>query len=125
MGVKTFHNATIPVDKIAIDQWEVYDQLLPSSISKKESLRALVNWMKQNGLTRLVTKTRILIAPGYTFKMINGLVTNFHQPESTLLLLIAAVVGDKWKPVYDYALQNDFRFLSYGDACLFFIEKAI
>jgi S-adenosylmethionine:tRNA ribosyltransferase-isomerase len=66
----------------------------------------------------LITKTQILIAPGYHFKIVNGLVTNFHQPQSTLLLLVAAFVGSNWRNVYDYALQNDFRFLSYGDGSL-------
>ena len=67
---------------------------------------------------RLIAKTQILIAPGYEFKIVKGLITNFHQPQSTLLLLVAALIGEEWKRVYDYALGNDFRFLSYGDGCL-------
>jgi S-adenosylmethionine:tRNA ribosyltransferase-isomerase len=74
--------------------------------------------MKDNKQERLIAKTQILIAPGYPFKIVKGLVTNFHQPQSTLLLLVAALIGKDWKKVYDYALQNDFRFLSYGDGSL-------
>ncbi|MCF6243066.1 MAG: S-adenosylmethionine:tRNA ribosyltransferase-isomerase, partial [Bacteroidales bacterium] len=66
-------------------------------------------------------RTQIIIVPGYKFKVIDGLITNFHQPKSTLLLLIAAVIGAEWKKVYKYAMENDFRFLSYGDSSLFFI----
>jgi S-adenosylmethionine:tRNA ribosyltransferase-isomerase len=76
--------------------------------------------MNKNKLERLVAKTQILIAPGYEFKIVKGLVTNFHQPQSTLLLLVAALIGNDWRKVYDYALQNDFRFLSYGDGSLLF-----
>lgn len=72
-------------------------------------------------MKRLITKTQILIAPGYKAKIVRGLITNFHQPDSTLLLLVAALIGDGWKKVYDFALQNDFRFLSYGDGCLLWI----
>jgi S-adenosylmethionine:tRNA ribosyltransferase-isomerase len=74
--------------------------------------------MKENNHTKLIAKTQILIAPPYKLKVADALITNFHQPKSTLLLLVAAIVGDKWKNIYDYALQNNFRFLSYGDACL-------
>ena len=74
--------------------------------------------MHENKLERMVTKTQILIAPGYDFKIVNGLITNFHQPQSTLLLLVAAFIGMDWKKVYDYALKNEFRFLSYGDGSL-------
>jgi S-adenosylmethionine:tRNA ribosyltransferase-isomerase len=66
----------------------------------------------------LTAKTQIIIAPGYQFKIVNGLITNFHQPQSTLLLLVAAFIGKNWKEVYDYALENNFRFLSYGDGSL-------
>jgi len=77
--------------------------------------------MDDKKMTRIVSQTQILIAPGYRSKMIKGLITNFHQPQSTLLLLVAALIGDDWKKVYNYALQNNFRFLSYGDGCLLFI----
>jgi S-adenosylmethionine:tRNA ribosyltransferase-isomerase len=74
--------------------------------------------MRTQGLQRLICKTQILIAPGYAFKICKGLITNFHQPQSTLMLLVAALLGPGWKAVYDYALENDFRFLSYGDSSL-------
>ena len=76
--------------------------------------------MEKNGKERLITKTQIMIAPGYDLKIATALITNFHQPQSTLLLLIAAIAGEQWKEMYDYALKNDFRFLSYGDGCLIF-----
>jgi S-adenosylmethionine:tRNA ribosyltransferase-isomerase len=94
---------------------------LPSTAA---ALGALSNWMDQNSLTRLIAKTQIIIAPGYRFKIIDGLVTNFHQPQSTLLLLVAAITNGQWKPMYDYALQNDFRFLSYGDGCLIWLDPS-
>ena len=74
--------------------------------------------MKKNGLERLICKTQLLIAPGYQFKTIDGLITNFHQPQSTLLLLVAALVSDDWKKIYQHALQNNYRFLSFGDGSL-------
>ena len=78
----------------------------------------LLNWMKKNQLQCLVEKTQLLVTPGYKFKMIKGLITNFHQPQSTLLLIIAALCGDNWQMIYQYALDHNFRFLSYGDGCL-------
>ena len=78
----------------------------------------LLQWYPKTIAERLVTHTQIMIAPGYSFRMINGLITNFHQPQSTLLLLIAAITGPAWKEIYNYALDNGFRFLSYGDGCL-------
>jgi S-adenosylmethionine:tRNA ribosyltransferase-isomerase len=76
--------------------------------------------MEYRDMKRLLTQTQIIMAPGYDFNIISGLITNFHQPQSTLLLLIAALIGDDWKKVYSYALENNFRFLSYGDGCLLF-----
>jgi S-adenosylmethionine:tRNA ribosyltransferase-isomerase len=102
---------------LSVSQWEVYEGDA-KDISAKDSLQSLLDWMNKNKLNRLVAKTQILIAPGYKFKIIKGLITNFHQPQSTLLLLVAALIGKDWKEVYDYALQNDFRFLSYGDGSL-------
>ncbi|MGL5944995.1 MAG: S-adenosylmethionine:tRNA ribosyltransferase-isomerase, partial [Sediminibacterium sp.] len=80
-----------------------------------EALRALLTWMEINHCERIITKTQIIIAPGYSFKLMNALVTNFHQPQSTLLLLVAAIVGKDWRKIYDHALTNNYRFLSYGD----------
>jgi S-adenosylmethionine:tRNA ribosyltransferase-isomerase len=87
-------------------------------MTAKAALQTVADWMKKNKMERLVTKTSIIIAPGYKPRITKALVTNFHQPQSTLLLLIAALIGDDWKRVYDHALKNDFRFLSYGDGCL-------
>ncbi|MFZ9661135.1 MAG: S-adenosylmethionine:tRNA ribosyltransferase-isomerase, partial [Chitinophagaceae bacterium] len=100
-----------------IDQWAPYS-LGNENISRKESFMCLHDWLLQKDQEKLITKTSILIAPGYKPKTIDGLITNFHQPNSTLLLLVAALIGDDWKRVYQYALEHQFRFLSYGDGCL-------
>ncbi|WP_430810050.1 MULTISPECIES: S-adenosylmethionine:tRNA ribosyltransferase-isomerase [unclassified Carboxylicivirga] len=104
-----------------IQQWDPYN--LTAFYSKDEALMALLNYMKQQQLNHLAGKTAIIIVPGYRFKLISGLVTNFHQPQSTLLLLISAIVGKRWTDIYNYALENDFRFLSYGDSSLLMIDK--
>lgn len=101
-------------------QWEVYDHPV-QDMPAKEALNSLLLWMEKNKMDRLITKTQIIIAPGYKFRIAKGLITNFHQPQSTLLLLIAALMGDNWKKMYQYALENDFRFLSYGDGCLILV----
>lgn len=121
MGVKSYLNNNCTLANLEIKQWEVYEEpLSKQNLKSKTALQALLNWMDSNGLQKLFIKTQILIAPGYTFKIANVLITNFHQPGSTLLLLIAAISKD-WKKIYDHALQHDFRFLSYGDGCLLFI----
>lgn len=102
---------------VTVGQWEPYDARLPLP-EPAESLQTLLYWMEKNNRQRLIAKTQLLIAPGYTFRMVNGLITNFHQPQSTLLLLVAAMTGPAWKKIYTYALENNFRFLSYGDGCL-------
>lgn len=102
---------------LLVSQWEPYENNI-STIPAKEALLQLANYLKKNKLERLLGKTQILITPGYEFKIATALITNFHQPQSTLLLLVAALVGDQWKEIYEYALQHDFRFLSYGDGCL-------
>ncbi|MDD4372601.1 MAG: S-adenosylmethionine:tRNA ribosyltransferase-isomerase [Bacteroidales bacterium] len=101
-----------------LDQWFPYQdhRELPSV---EDSINSLIAYLDHHELESFKATTALMIAPGYEIKMVNGLITNFHQPKSTLLLLVAALIGDKWKHVYDYALANDFRFLSYGDACLF------
>jgi S-adenosylmethionine:tRNA ribosyltransferase-isomerase len=111
------------LQQLQITQWEVYDELPGhENITAAAALTALKNWLQKNHLTRIFTSTQILIAPGYSFKIAKAIVTNFHQPQSTLLLLVAAAVGDDWKKIYGYALENDFRFLSYGDGSLLFIN---
>jgi len=120
LGVKLINNSKLSQAEFQLSQWEVYEKWNKIAVSKKEALSALIGKMEMHGWQRLVTKTQLLIAPGYTFKMIYALITNFHQPQSTLLLLIATLAGDDWKKIYNYALENDFRFLSYGDGCLIF-----
>ena len=117
LGLKVIINPTIVLEELCLTQWEVYETNRPE-INRNTALQSLLHWMKTNNLQQLVTQTQILIAPGYSFKIIKGLITNFHQPQSTLLLLIAALVGDKWRAIYDHALQNNYRFLSYGDSSL-------
>ena len=97
------------------------DEFVNCKLSNNDALGALLSWMKENNKERIFTQTQILIAPSYTFRIANMLITNFHQPKSTLLLLVAAAIGDDWKKMYEYALQNEFRFLSYGDGNLIFI----
>lgn len=119
MGVKIKQNPAISFGALEVKQWEVYEHTLQeNSVTPEDALESLLNFLQQNRLGRLFIKTQIIIAPGYEFKIINGMVTNFHQPKSTLLLLVAAMAGKKWKKIYDYALRNNFRFLSYGDGCL-------
>ncbi len=101
-----------------LDQWFPYRDH-PELLSVEAGIERLIAYLDQNELESFKATTALMIAPGYEIKMVNGLITNFHQPKSTLLLLVAALIGDKWKQAYAYALENDFRFLSYGDACLF------
>jgi S-adenosylmethionine:tRNA ribosyltransferase-isomerase len=105
------------MNEFTVLQWEPYE-INADHISAEMALDALLNWMDTNNLQKIITKTQIIIAPGYKFKIMKGLITNFHQPQSTLILLVAAIIGDEWKRVYQYALDNDFRFLSYGDGSL-------
>ena len=103
-----------------LEQWEMYS--LDGTINYKKSLQAIVDWMEANHLTQLHCRTSMIIVPGYTFKIPSAIITNFHQPQSTLLLLIAAFIGDDWKKVYQHAMENDYRFLSYGDSSLLWRE---
>lgn len=116
IGVKTIYGFNPGRDEIAITQWEPYE--LAGDTKPEKALQTILTWMQETGQNRLVTRTQILIAPGYTPKIIKGLITNFHQPRSTLLLLVAALIGKNWRDVYNYALDKDYRFLSYGDGCL-------
>ena len=113
MGVK----AKLGLEKtLDLGQWEAYS--LPETVSVADAFAALLDLLHQSGLQELTASTCIMIAPGYQYKVVDNLITNFHQPQSTLLLLVSALIGDNWHRVYDYALANDFRFLSYGDSCL-------
>lgn len=100
-----------------VPQWYPYDDAHPR-LSRKEALEAVVAALDSDGSSTLIASTRIIIAPGYDFKVVEGIVTNFHQPKSTLLLLVSAFIGGGWRQMYDYALAGDYRFLSYGDASL-------
>lgn len=102
-----------------LEQWDWLDYR-DSRMTPEEALQALLHRLDQQGVDRLLTRTQIIITPGYEVRMADALITNFHQPQSTLLLLIAALIGDDWRNVYAYALENGFRFLSYGDGSLLF-----
>ena len=104
-----------------IKQWQAYENNNGSEISASDSLEHVLKFMTHNNLELLTGTTQLIIVPGYKFRIAKGLLTNFHMPKSTLLLLVAALIGDSWKNVYDYCLKNNFRFLSYGDSCLFLI----
>ena len=104
-----------------IGQWESYD--IPEDYSGEDDLRDLIGYMEREGLERMKAATQIMITPlGFKFRIVKRIVTNFHQPKSTLLLLVSAYVGEDWRRIYDYALENDFRFLSYGDSSLLVVE---
>lgn len=100
-----------------VEQWFPYENHDPISVT--EALQHILDYLNRHGLTRLEASTALMIAPSYQMRVITGLITNFHQPKSTLLLLVSALIGDKWKECYRFALDNGFRFLSYGDSCLF------
>ncbi len=102
---------------LEVSQWEPYEN--EASVSLKKALQNLIGFLEKEGKNELQFSTQIIIVPGYQFKLIDGMVTNFHQPQSTLLLLISAFLGSAWKKLYEYALANNFRFLSYGDSNLY------
>lgn len=118
MGNFLRKNPKATIDQLYIRQWQPYEEQADNS--KEEALTALIDWMKANNLERLSSSTGILIAPGYQFKIVDMLITNFHQPRSTLLLLVSAFIGEDWRKLYDHALQQNYRFLSYGDGCLLY-----
>jgi S-adenosylmethionine:tRNA ribosyltransferase-isomerase len=106
-----------------VDQWMPYDHD-PFQPDFRETLEAMIHYLDQHQLKALHASTQLLIAPGYSFHTVSGIITNFHQPRSTLLLLVAAFTGNDWKKIYDFALQHDFRFLSYGDSSLLWAHEA-
>lgn len=120
MGLKVMRNPDIKEEQLHVNQWEPYQETdgEQKEVSSLEALQALLDWMVSHELTVLHSSTQIIIAPGYTYKIVKMLVTNFHQPQSTLLLLVSAFVHGDWHKIYDYALAHDFRFLSYGDSSL-------
>ena len=142
LGVKLINNESLQKNKdLHLMQWDAYDANPRSdntsnnnnynsnndtsrqTITVKEALSTLLSWIQSHQMTQLVTSTQLMIVPGYTFKIANGLVTNFHQPKSTLLLIIAAITGYNWKSIYQHAIENQYRFLSYGDGCFFKINE--
>ena len=134
MGRKVLRNPDVTEEELHVSQWEPYGETSSlvnvereergerreesEKCGVKECLGALLDWMDRRGLSVLHSSTQIIIAPGYDYKIVKMLVTNFHQPQSTLLLLVSAFVHGDWRRIYDYALSHDFRFLSYGDSSL-------
>ena len=116
LGVQLHAAPETPAEALHVGQWQPYEVGYP--LSPEEALSSLIAWLEAHGEEQLVFPTSIIIAPSYRYQLIRGMVTNFHQPHSTLLLLIAALVGEDWRRIYDYALSHDFRFLSYGDSSL-------
>jgi S-adenosylmethionine:tRNA ribosyltransferase-isomerase len=116
LGVKLLQNPSVSFPYLSLGQWEAYE--LAKTVSVKESFGALMNYINERNLSSLQASTSIMIVPGYEFRITSGMVTNFHQPRSTLLLLISAWAGNRWKDIYTFALESGFRFLSYGDSSL-------
>ncbi len=117
MGVTLSKMPNATSEELVVKQWMPYDEA-NNTLSTYDALQQILDYLDRQQADRLVTATQIIIAPGYTFKVVRGIVTNFHQPKSTLILLISAFVKGNWKPIYRYALEHDFRFLSYGDSSL-------
>jgi len=105
---------------LQVEQWDPYSNLAENPVSTEDALQCVIETLERFGLTELHGETSLMIAPGYKYHIPDAIITNFHQPKSTLLLLVAAFIGPQWKDLYNYALANNFRFLSYGDSCLFF-----
>jgi len=117
IGAKLFLELEHP---FSIKQWEVYDQEFKlAEVSKMDALQSILDYLKRNELDHLVGETALMIIPGYQHKIAQGIITNFHQPQSTLLLLISSYIGDDWKRIYQHALEHNYRFLSYGDSNLY------
>ncbi len=116
LGCLVNENPLLETKDLFIQQWMPYEKEFILSVD--ESLKSLIHYFELNKISTLLFKTSILIVPGFTFRIVKGLITNFHQPKSTLLLLIAAFAGNDWKSIYDFALENQFRFLSFGDSSL-------
>jgi S-adenosylmethionine:tRNA ribosyltransferase-isomerase len=117
IGVKLCYG--LVSNDLSVEQWEPYELSEKPRIGAEESLSKVLAFMDDNDLDVLYGSTKLMIAPGYEYRIVKGIVTNFHQPQSTLLLLVSALIGEVWKQGYSYALNNGFRFLSYGDSCLF------
>lgn len=118
LGLQAHKNPDLNISDLKISQWEAYEQKA-GLISADEALQTLLHLLDRNSTDFLQASTQIIIAPGYQFRIVDGLITNFHQPQSTLLLLISAYLGDEWRRIYEHALANGYRFLSYGDSNLY------
>jgi S-adenosylmethionine:tRNA ribosyltransferase-isomerase len=118
LGRKVLVSPELAPEELVVQQWEAYADAAGGGPATVAALAALLTWMVRRGVDQLMTTTQLLITPGYGWRVVSGLVTNFHQPESTLLLLVASLIGKDWRALYGYALENGFRFLSYGDGCL-------
>jgi S-adenosylmethionine:tRNA ribosyltransferase-isomerase len=121
LAIKIKQAPQMDANEINLLQWDAYT-LEDQQTSTNEAMQFLSEWMVQKNLNTLYATTQLMVKPGYKFKICKGLITNFHQPKSTLLLIIAAIAGDEWKTVYQHALANEYRFLSYGDGCLFWFN---
>lgn len=117
IGVKLVSHPDATSEELVVNQWMPYEEA-NNQIPVAEALQHILDYLDRHQANKLVTATQIIIAPGYEFKIVRGIITNFHQPKSTLLLLISAFVKGNWRTIYDYALSHDFRFLSYGDSSL-------
>ena len=122
MGLKVVQNPDIREEELHVNQWEPYEEGRCKMEDVRSVIQALLDWMIRKELTVLHSSTQIIIAPGYTYHIVKMLITNFHQPQSTLLLLVSAFVKGDWHKIYDYARAHDFRFLSYGDSSLLIPE---
>ena len=122
IGLKIQRNPDIGEEGLHVNQWEPYENKYLPQGDTMSALQAIADWMDRNALNALHTTTQIIIAPGYEYHIVSRMVTNFHQPQSTLLLLVSAFVKGDWRKIYDYALAHDFRFLSYGDSSLLIME---
>ena len=116
MGLRLSKNPDLSEEQLHINQWEPYET--EATLSAVNAIKEIIAYLDRNNRTTLHSSTQIIIAPGYDYKIVKMLVTNFHQPQSTLLLLVSAFVKGQWRSIYDYALAHDFRFLSYGDSSL-------
>ena len=118
MGCKLIRNPELTDEELHVSQWEPYEESGRAQYGVRDAIQALIDWLDRHQLSALHSSTQIIIAPGYDYKIVRMLITNFHQPQSTLLLLVSAFVKGNWRVIYDYALGHDFRFLSYGDSSL-------
>ncbi|MDP2888790.1 MAG: S-adenosylmethionine:tRNA ribosyltransferase-isomerase, partial [Bacteroidota bacterium] len=124
LGIQVINNPEIKLDELKVSQWEAYQEK-ENNIQYKETLNALIGLLDTHQTDFLSASTQIIIAQGYQFRIVDGMITNFHQPQSTLLLLISAYLGNEWRTIYEHALANNYRFLSYGDSNLYLKSQIV